>query len=389
MTLPRLHWINGTIYERIYFGGWSTLGAEVYRRRSAYDTGILQADAYANNDFISKRGIQSVVGGNYPLGTYMGMGDVSSQERQLALRIRYKKWLNGMAQEWVQSMPLNGLTFVVDSGPIVVSKEIGEPIVNFLKRRRDGFVGADRATMEAFSLPTALVAPITYQVTTRELLEEIQRHMLEPIIDGGVTWSVWTFAQVINYLNERLSRFELETGLIKSVVAIPVISGDSTIDLPSNLVDLYRLTWEDSVTAPSALLVVDEHAMDNGSPGWQVAANSTPWAYIEDPMDPLTIQLVPTPNLDGTLKVYMAYDIGIMAGSVGEILPLPNCFTPYIKYGVMADMLSAEGEPRDPERASYCENRYKEGVQIARMLLGAPVQQLTVGGKEPNGPTGK
>lgn len=382
---PSLYWANPTHFVRIVQGGWTILGSEIYARRSSYDTGILQEEMAANNSFVCKRSIQSVVGTDYPLGNFMAMRDVACQERGVAVRQQRAKWLASMANEWIQQMPLTVLTFLIDTGPLVVSKEVGEPTVNFIVRRRQAFALAQRAsTSDLMVMPRPMVPPVSYQTTSRELLEEIQRHMLEPVIDGGQTWSVWTNTQVVKYLNERLTRFELETGLIKQITTIPVAAGVATVDLPTNLVDLYRLTWlQSGVTY--VLNTVDKFTMDNGQPGWEVTTD-TPWGYIEDPLDPLTIQLVPTPTSAGTLGVYMAFDLGTMTGGVDEILPIPNCFTPAIKYGVMADMLSQEGEANDPERSSYCENRYQEGVQIARLLLGAPVQTV---GKSQDGNTSK
>jgi hypothetical protein len=35
----------------------------------------------------------------------------------------------------------------------------------------------------------------------------------------------------------------------------------------------------------------------------------------------------------------------------------------------MADMLSKEGEAQDPQRAEYCESRFSEGVELAKLFF--------------------
>lgn len=385
MRQTQLHWINGVVLPRVQQGGWTVLGTLPQAHRSAYDTGILEMEMGVHNSFVALRNTQSVVGGDYPLGTYMGLHDMaaSNQEPRQVRRKQQRSWLASVAQGFIGTMPMNGLTFVVNTGPIKVSKEIGEPINNFLKRKRYATLLAQMTGSDMFALPATLVAPVVYQTTTAALLEEIQRHMLEPTIDNGQTWSIWTLTQIVGYLNERLTRFELETGLIRSSTSIPVDAGTNVVNLPSNMVDLYRLTWTEAGSV-SSLETTDTFMLDNGSPGWE-DDTGTPWAYIENPNDPLSVQLYPIPSVNGTLTVHMAYALGTMTGAIGEILPIPNCFVPYIKYGVMADMLSVEGEPNDPARAVYCENRYLEGVQVVRLLLGAPLSKTAVTSKVQSG----
>lgn len=116
------------------------------------------------------------------------------------------------------------------------------------------------------------------------------------------------------------------------------------------------------------LVRVDPFTMDNGAPGWQVDTG-TPEALIEEPRSPLSFQLSPTPDVDGSVEgIYVADPADI--SSACSLLPIPNFMTWIIKYGVMADMLNKEGEANDPQRAQYCESRWSEGVQLTRLLLG-------------------
>src|SRR5687767_3705435 len=83
--------------------------------------------------------------------------------------------------------------------------------------------------------------------TLGELMTEIQRIVLENTIDGGITWSsLWTAAEVHNYLNQRLARFYLETELVWQVydtVGTAMTAGTATHDLPANTMVVKRVTW--------------------------------------------------------------------------------------------------------------------------------------------------
>lgn len=118
----------------------------------------------------------------------------------------------------------------------------------------------------------------------------------------------------------------------------------------------------------SVLSRVDPFTQDNGDPGWQLETG-TPSTIIEEPRSPLSFQLAPTPDINGSVEgIYVADPSPI--GDACIPLPIPNFMTWGLKYGVMADMLNKEGEAHDPERGKYCENRYQECIQLTRALLG-------------------
>jgi hypothetical protein len=208
---------------------------------------------------------------------------------------------------------------------------------------------------------------ITYSDTICRLLSEIQRHLLETP-DGGVTWSLlFSAAEVLRLINERLVRFLLETGILRKRSQISVGSGTPTVDLPSDLIEVRRVAWAGATV--SGLARMDPFGMDAGLPGWE-GGSGTPYAYVEEPLPALQVRLVQTPSANGTLDVIYVYDPATLTGLCSLAIPLPAMFVPHVKYGVLADLLSKEGEASDPQRAGYCESRFAEGVELARLMLG-------------------
>ena len=263
----------------------------------------------------------------------------------------------------------------VDETPIFVQKLFDEvALVNRQLRRdrqQEDAINAEWGGRPLYNLPF-----LNYNMTVCYLLEEIQRHMLEPIIDCGVTWQLWSENEVINYLRERISRFLVETGIVIDRGSFDVLAGQSSYDLISTLAELRRVDM-----GSRGLVPMDYWSADYGVPGWQ-GTSAEPYAFFEDPLTPLSVQLVPTPSTSGS-AVYTYVKSTPLEAPAEDGLPegekedglgnyylrIPSIFSWAIKYGVMADMLSKEGEANDPERASYCENRFKEGIELAKLMI--------------------
>lgn len=204
--------------------------------------------------------------------------------------------------------------------------------------------------------------------TVGGLLSAIQRIVLENTIDGGLTWgSLWTAAEVHNYLNQRISRFRLETELVQTVTVLGP-DANQTIDLPSDLITLKRVAASADGVLYKAVVPADRWTTDGAS---LVGDGNRPIVYILEPNLPLRLKLLPTPGAAMFYQIiYIAEHTAITtATSRLTIFPIPEPFTPYLLFGVLADMFSKEGEANDPERATYCEQRWSEGIELGKLML--------------------
>lgn len=270
--------------------------------------------------------------------------------------------------------PINQTVLLqVDITPVFVQKLFDEVALENRRivRERQGYTAA---TAEGRGDPLYSIAFTTYNMTVCYLMEEIQRHMLEPIIDCGQTWQLWTENEVLNYLRERISRFLMETRVVVDREVLTSVVGQSSYDLSPTLAELRRVEL-----GGNALVPLDYWSADNGIVGWQNTP-AAPYAFIEDPLQPLNVELVPTPSVGQTGSYDYIKSSPLdppsetdstekIAGLGNYHLRLPAIFSWAIKYGVMADMLNKEGEANDPERGQYCEQRYQEGVELARLMV--------------------
>ena len=67
----------------------------------------------------------------------------------------------------------------------------------------------------------------------------------------------------------------------------------------------------------------------------------------------------------------------LATAGAGVLLGVPDDFSPYIKWGALADLLGQDGQARDVARSAYCESRWQEGLQIAKVYNS--VEQVTNG----------
>lgn len=245
------------------------------------------------------------------------------------------------------------------------------PFAGVATRRRFEAWLTGYATQEARSSYLPALPATTYRVPVCEVLDEIQYHLLEvPDFGGSFGSGLWTITEVVNYINLRTYRFLLESGLLQRRTTLAAIAGTPEVDLPTDLIDIKRVAWITQAGAIGELPREDLEQVDAWIPDWETTgASAAPSVYAQAPEPSLQIRLVPVTTQDGTVDLTYVARPPAMTNNC-DIFPLPDEWVPYVKYGVLADMWSKEGEANDPERAAYAEQRYGEGVALARLFLG-------------------
>lgn len=208
------------------------------------------------------------------------------------------------------------------------------------------------------------------------VLSEVQRHLLEPTIDGGVTWQLWTTTEVQQAFLLRLNRFLLETGIRRKEATYTAGAFDGTAVVDQDVLEIRRVQWRysDYRKKPRNLMRIDTKQADQGIVDWDEVTGATePYAYIEDPShESMMIRACPLPDDNGQLGVrYVPYGDVNFTGC-GRI-PIPRMFTWVVKWGLIADLLKKEGEANDPVRAAAAEEIYRNGIGLVKALLGTEV----------------
>jgi hypothetical protein len=211
-------------------------------------------------------------------------------------------------------------------------------------------------------------------MTDRELLAELQYVLIEPP-DGGDTFPslVWTRQEVLDAVNAAVRALIRDTHLVVTRVEIPVATGATVVPLPTNWLATAHLVWRDTATAVRTPLgPVDAFEGDLAVPGWEVEMG-LPLGYADLDGPTLTLRLVPTPDLPGTIELlYIALPplIAPAVGGAAAPLPLAPEFTSALKYAALGTLLRKVGRLLDDERARYAERRYALTQTAATILLG-------------------
>lgn len=148
--------------------------------------------------------------------------------------------------------------------------------------------------------------------------------------------------------------------------------------LPADAVLTANLLLPGAVKSPKSIpiqLGLADGQVNAGTPTELWGEALTP-ALLNDPT--MAVQIVASAAEQVTFNVY-AVKLKVFASSTTpspvsppasfDFLSVPDDFSPYLAWGVRADLLHAEGEGQDPIRAQHCESRFAEGIELARILV--------------------
>ena len=205
---------------------------------------------------------------------------------------------------------------------------------------------------------------------------------------------MFTSTEIVDSMNRVQQDFLLETGMIVTRTTIAGIVGTPKYALPADSIRPRRITWTEPVTTGSlgfgqggfgsggfggdivttnvtrVLTQVDTWELDNGASTWP-ADRDIPIAWYENNLVQQEIGIAKNPINAGTIGLLYVQLAATLTGA-GVALTVPDDWTPYIMYGTLAELLGSDGPSYDPVRAQWCTQRYNEGIELARLVLGGP-----------------
>jgi len=238
-----------------------------------------------------------------------------------------------------------------------------------------------------YDLSSQLSSLIGQTVTDQNLVTSIQYHLLEPAT--GSSWTgteQFTLADVTNALEKRLNQFILETGQNEGhTTQVAPASPSGRVTLTDTVMEVRRLVWIPLSGKYVQLWRSDEVSYGGYDTNWSVTGG-TPGSYSVLAVNPLEIQLSPPNNDAGTLDLLTVNSHAALNPASGVTLTLQDDWTWVIKWGALAELLSRDGQARDPQRAEYCEAMYKAGTQMAQehssvvscQINGVPVRATSL-----------
>src|SRR6185437_5948871 len=227
---------------------------------------------------------------------------------------------------------------------------------------------------------------IPYTVKDPDLISTIEYHFLEPATPTAWTGSeMFTLADLTSALQRRRDQFLLETGAVISQYTFPVTgSFVGRFLLSEAIIDVRRCVFQSLKGQYYQMSREDEIALAAFLPQWDASAAQQPRAWSVSIAPPFQMQLAPPPAVLGYLQMLVVAVGTTLNPAAGVVLGVPDDFSWVVKWGAMADLLGKDSPARDPGRAQYCEQRYQDGVELARagvtvMNAGINNRQCMVG----------
>lgn len=238
-----------------------------------------------------------------------------------------------------------------------------------------------------YDLATKLSSLRGYTLYDRDLLTQMQYHLLEKTDTAGWTWAgteMFTLDDVTQALTRRRNQFLLETGCVLAVVTqASGVAPVGRVGLTSDsIIEVRRLAWKDLSNVYTSLWRDDDFSANAFNVGWSLTPVVTPSSYSVSVTPPLTVQIIPVCQNIGTLEMVVCQCPAALNPVAGVKLNIPDDYAWAVKFGALADLLGREGSSRDPMRAQYCERRYQEGVELARLAAMTVKASMPVAANE-------
>lgn len=223
---------------------------------------------------------------------------------------------------------------------------------------------------------TTLTTPPAWNVTDTELLKRLQYHLLEngDSDADGITFltPMFTQAQLLATMNQRQEKFTRDTSCVLTRASQASTPNIARYILPTDWIHTRRLTWSPVGGPIKSLARTDTFQLDHDLSDWQ-QNSAAPVSYNDGSNLPtLTVEIAKSPNVAGSMTLlYVAQPVSLDGSGVN--LTIPDEAEGAVLWGALADLLGADGESHDPERAAFAQTMYQMTVEMIDTLLeGAP-----------------
>jgi len=210
-----------------------------------------------------------------------------------------------------------------------------------------------------YTLPDQ-VTNLAYSITTRNLIEQLQFHLLEST-SSQVTWagtSMFTMADLEDALTRRRNQLLHETACRVSRSTTLNVPPDGLVTLPDTAMDVLRVIYYDADSR--------YYTLYKSSEAYRGVDSGTPFAYTQHNTSPLTIQISPPPIDSGYIDIITVDAPADLTASGNELLNIPDDYAWVVKWGALADLFAKDGEARDAIRAGIALKFYNAGINLIR-----------------------
>jgi len=200
------------------------------------------------------------------------------------------------------------------------------------------------------------------------LLSVIQRHVQEPVVDGGRTWQLglWSREEVIAYLAASEKAFIQRTHTIVGWQLQDYSGGAGATTLDPEVLEVLSAAAQHG-GRQTPLPLISRHEADQVYPNWP-NLTGRPRAAIPGEMGTATLTLVPPPDAAGQLHLLVIPLPEPISGD-GDPLTVGDLWEPFLIAGALARMFAKPGQAYNPQRRDQAAAIFEFGVSLALQRL--------------------
>ena len=200
---------------------------------------------------------------------------------------------------------------------------------------------------------------------------------------GQTTHPLFTQTEMLGYLEDAQSDFLTKVRPVYNTDTKAITNGVRYYTQPANAIRLESIAIV-SGDKPQ-LKNVSQSELDMEDPNWMSAITPSPLPtrWFQDQIENARYGFKSLPQVGDTAELWFS-EKETATLDLDTTLLLPDVFTHYLKYRVLEMAWSKDGEQRDPDRADYCNRRYRMGLFVGRKFLEGvvvepPHRQISVG----------
>lgn len=228
-----------------------------------------------------------------------------------------------------------------------------------------------------YDLSTVITNPVNklnFNLTANYIIQGINYHLIENISDINQSSAFISRDEILKILRNKIVEMQLAAGLILTKTEYPVASPPvQEVALSDDVIDIIRVVFKqvsldsegEPVNAFYILKEDTEQAVSTADINYNSLTRYPKWYTntLTDSNQQLVI--FPPASQEGVLEVVSVNAPTALVDSTSLISFCDN-LVPYLRWGVMAEILNKDGELNDPNRAAYCATRWQEGIFIAK-----------------------
>jgi len=193
---------------------------------------------------------------------------------------------------------------------------------------------------------------------------------------------LFTQLEVLGYLTDVVNDFLLKTRPISNIIQSVFTANIPLYNSPPDAIRIERISRQDSANKIFRLWDASITDLDCKNPNWR-GVTGKPNMWYEDQINVGQYGIYPLPN-NGYVSNIWYSQLNASPLLLNSPLLVPDVMADIPYYGMLARMFGKDGELRDPQRQSYCKQRYDIGVEIVVRLfeglkpgvMPGPVNQL-------------